>query len=226
MSQRNPMNDRYTTEGPKGQTRKSAAAAKPKTKAASSVHVQPVEKTKEQKKAERKAKEKEDRQRQRNLDAKYYNPPTPEYKKWRRIWWVLLIAAIICTVVSFFGRSAIPQELAFVILALAYVFIIAAFFVDFRTIRRIRRKYQEEMEAANTKAARAEQKRLKAEARAQKKEAEEKFEAAKAEEAEKAEAKKTKRGFFGSGFRLANREKMNAEKAAAKAESDDAKNAS
>ena len=54
MSQRNPMNDRYTTDDRKGQTRKSAATMKPKSKAASTVHVQSTTKTKQQKKAEQK----------------------------------------------------------------------------------------------------------------------------------------------------------------------------
>ena len=51
MSQRNPMNDRYQTDEHRGQTRKSAATMKPKTKAASSVRIQPTVKTKQQKKA-------------------------------------------------------------------------------------------------------------------------------------------------------------------------------
>ena len=55
MSQRNPMNDRYQTDEHRGQTRKSAATMKPKTKAASSVRIQPTVKTKQQKKADKKA---------------------------------------------------------------------------------------------------------------------------------------------------------------------------
>ncbi len=39
MSQRNPMNERYTTEGRRGTTRKSAASAKPKAQAAATVTV-------------------------------------------------------------------------------------------------------------------------------------------------------------------------------------------
>ena len=50
MSQRTPLNDRYQTDEHRGQTRKSAAAMKPKSKAAASVRVQPKEKTKQQKK--------------------------------------------------------------------------------------------------------------------------------------------------------------------------------
>lgn len=218
MSQRNPMNDRYTTDGPKGQTRKSAASAKPKTKAASSVRVQPAEKTKEQKKAERKAREKEERQKQREMDARFYNPPTPQYKKLRRIWWGFLIAAIICTAISFIGREMMPSGVAFAILILAYVFIIGAFYIDFSRIKKVRRAYQAEMEAlANTKEGRA---AAKAQAKAEQEEAERKFAEAQAAKAEKEAAKKNKRGFFGSGFRLANKEKADAEKKAASEQAD------
>ena len=52
MSQRNPMNERYTSEERTGTTRKSAASAKPKAKAAASVTVKSAKKTPEQRKAE------------------------------------------------------------------------------------------------------------------------------------------------------------------------------
>ena len=48
------MNDRYQDEGPKGTTRKSAASAKPKSKAAASVHIQSSTKTPQERKAEQK----------------------------------------------------------------------------------------------------------------------------------------------------------------------------
>ena len=48
MSQRNPMNERYTSEDRTGVTRKSAASAKPKAKAAASVTVKSAKKTPEQ----------------------------------------------------------------------------------------------------------------------------------------------------------------------------------
>ena len=70
MSQRNPMNDRYQTDEHRGQTRKSAATMKPKTKAASSVRIQPTVKTKQQKKADKKAA----RAKQTEIDRQYYNP--------------------------------------------------------------------------------------------------------------------------------------------------------
>ena len=55
MSQRNPMNERYQSEDHQGKTRKSAASAKPKSKAAASVVVQTSSKTPQQKKADAKA---------------------------------------------------------------------------------------------------------------------------------------------------------------------------
>ena len=102
MSQRNPMNDRYQTDEHRGQTRKSAATMKPKTKAASSVRIQPTVKTKQQKKADKKAA----RAKQTEIDRQYYNPPTPEYKRLRKIWWGLLIGAIVMTAMSWFGRAS------------------------------------------------------------------------------------------------------------------------
>jgi uncharacterized membrane protein YcjF (UPF0283 family) len=53
------MNQRYAGEGPGGQTRKSAARAKPVTNAASSVHVKKKPQTDSEKRAARKQREKE-----------------------------------------------------------------------------------------------------------------------------------------------------------------------
>ena len=100
MSQRNPMNDRYQTDEHRGQTRKSAASAKPKTKAASSVRMQPTVKTKQQKKAEKRVQ----RAKQAEIDRQYYNPPTAEYKRLRKVWWGLLIGAIVLTYISEYTR--------------------------------------------------------------------------------------------------------------------------
>ena len=164
MSQRNPMNDRYQTDEHRGQTRKSAAAMKPKSKAAASVRVQPKEKTKQQKKAEKKVA----RQKQSDLDRKYYNPPTPQYKRLRKIWWALLIGAIAATALSWVGRSWFPDAVSYVMLGAAYVCIIGALYVDFSKIRKVRRAYQEQMEASKSKEQRALEKQQKAAQKAQK----------------------------------------------------------
>ena len=210
MSQRNPMNDRYQTDEHRGQTRKSAAAMKPKSKAAASVRVQPKEKTKQQKKAEKKVA----RQKQGELDRKYYNPPTPQYKRLRKIWWALLIGAIAATALSWIGRSWFPDAVSYVMLGAAYVCIIGALYVDFSKIRKVRRAYQEEMEGRKSKEQRALEKQQKAAQKAQQGEAD-----------APAEEEKPKRGLFGSGFRLGKAEQAKAEKQEAEAAGDGEGNA-
>ena len=223
MSQRNPMNDRYQTDEHRGQTRKSAASAKPKTKAASSVRMQPTVKTKQQKKAEKRVQ----RAKQAEIDRQYYNPPTAEYKRLRKVWWGLLIGAIVLTALSWVGRSFLPEAGTYVSLGLAYACIIGALYVDFSKIRKVRRAYQDEMMSKKTKEMRAAEKQQKAAERAAKKEA-----AAKAEEgAEGAGASAEsdapkKRGLFGSGFRLSKAEKGTSEGAKGDAGKADAASAS
>lgn len=208
MSQRNPMNDRYQTDEHRGQTRKSAATMKPKTKAASSVRVQSTTKTKQQKKAEQKAA----RTKQSQIDRQYYNPPTAEYKRLRKIWWGLLIGAIAMTALSWLGRSFLPEAATYVVLGLAYVCIIGALYVDFSKIRKVRRAYQEEMMAKKSKEIRAAEKQQKATQRAEKQK--------KAEEPAIEEQPK-KRGLFGNGFRLP--KKQQAEPVEAKKTDEDSK---
>lgn len=191
MTQRNPMNERYTTEDRKGSTRKSASSAKPVSKAASSVRVQANTKTKQQKKAEQKA----ERQKQRELDAQYYNPPTEEYKKLRRWWWIFLVGAIVLTLMSWFGRAFLPEWAMYVTLGLAYVCIIAALYIDFSKIRKVRRAYQAEMSAHKSKEQRAAEKQFKAAERAAEKEA-----AAKAAEAAESGVTEEKKGLFSGLF--------------------------
>ena len=134
------MNDRYQDEGPKGTTRKSAASAKPKSKAAASVHIQSSTKTPQERKAEQKARRKAERAKQNELDRKYYNPPTAEYKRLRRLWWVVLIAAVLMVALSWFARSWEPAWISYVTLGSSYVLIILAFYLDFSKIRKCRRK--------------------------------------------------------------------------------------
>lgn len=160
MSQRNPMNERYTAEDRTGKTRKSAASAKPKAKAAASVRIEPTKKTPQQKKAEEKARRKQEAAKQRELDAKYYKPDTERYKKLRRAWWLCLIGAAVCTIVSFVFQASMPVWLAFGILMAAYALIILAFYIDFSKIKKERAAYQARMVALEEK----EKKKAKAEA--------------------------------------------------------------
>ena len=169
MSQRNFMNERYNDENRTGKTRRSASSAKPK--------------------AERAAMEKNDYMQSRFEE-------TEGYKRLRRIWWVLLVGAILCTALSFvFQRNEGLQQFSLPVMIAAYVLIVGAFYIDLGKIRKERKLYNAALVSNKSKEARREQKRLKAEKRAQEKEAAEKFEAAKAEEEAKRES-----GFF-SRFR-------------------------
>ncbi|WP_288070397.1 hypothetical protein [Adlercreutzia caecimuris] len=240
MSQRNTMNERYTSEERTGVTRKSAASAKPKSKAAASVTVKSAKKTPEQRKAAEKAARKEAAAKQREVERKYYKPDTPRYKRLRAIWWVMLIAAIGCTTLSFVGQGALPQWLSVTTLIAAYVFIIGAFVLDFWKIKKERVAYQERMLALEEKNAKAEkqarrvqqakQAKAKGSGKNQNRHAAQKVGAQAAEEAadggesDEAPVKPQRRGLFGSGFRLSNREKMQAEKKAAREAKAAAKN--
>ena len=222
MSQRNPMNERYQTDEHSGKTRKSAASMKPKTKAAATVHV--PSKTKPKKKGlfgggsaakqQSKSERKMERERRAELNRTYYNPPTKQYRKLRRLWWGLIIGAIVCGVITFAGQQFLPQPLVFVMLAITYLLAVAALFLDSMKIRKVRRAYQDQMER-KSKDARALEKAAKAAEKAAKAAEREAAEAAKNAPAEE---EPKKRGLFGSGFRLSKAEK---EKAGQKVESAD-----
>lgn len=154
MAVRNPLNDRYTGDGPKGQTRKSAASAKPKRKAADTVYIKsagtskgkPLEKekkTREEKRAER--------EKQRVESNAVYSVATvlmnnnQTYAKYKRIWWGLLGFAIVATILSWIAQfqlkeSTVPAIIAVVV---AYIGIIGALILDFAKIRPIRKASRE-----------------------------------------------------------------------------------
>ena len=141
MTQRNPMNERSQSEL-KGQTKKSAASLKPKTKAASSVHVKSTKKTPKQNRENRKA----ERQRQAELERLYYNPPTREYKRLRRIWIALISVGLIATAVGGLLTAKFDNaQLSWAFIIPAYACIIAAVWLDLGKIRKLRRAYQADM---------------------------------------------------------------------------------
>lgn len=156
MSQRNPMNERYTLENHTGTTRKSASSAKPKSKAAASVTTSAPKKTSKERKEEQKKARRAEQERQREIDKKYYKPDTENYKKLRRIWWGSLIGAVICVAASWLLRGIEPDWIAIVALFAAYGLIIFAFYIDFSKIRKERKAYQERMIAKELEEARRE----------------------------------------------------------------------
>ena len=189
MTQRNFMNERYNDENRTGKTRKSSASAKPKAVRAATVR-DPAPKTKKQKKEEARERERAAAEKASTYQQGYES--TEGYKKLRRLWWVLLAGAILCTVLSFaLQRGEDLSQFSMVAMFLAYALIIGAFYIDLGKIRKERKLYYAAVANNKSKEARREQKRMRAEKREQEREAAEKFEAAKAEE----EAKKAN-GFF------------------------------
>jgi predicted lipid-binding transport protein (Tim44 family) len=132
VSRRSPTNARYQkyTE-PKGRTRKSAAAAKP-------VRMGGGGSTSSKSKSKPKTKPSAAASR-----GKYAEPDTPEYKYWRKIWWISLLAgmAFVSTslVLQYVFHAQGPLQIAGVVCMVAsYASLIVAFFVDYRKLRPLR----------------------------------------------------------------------------------------
>lgn len=186
MSQRNFMNERYNEDNRSGKTRKSSASAKPKAQRAATVR-DPAPKSKKQKKEEAREREREAERKAGMMQSRFEDTET--YKRLRRIWWVLLVLAILCTALSFvFSRDEGMNQFSMIVMVAAYALIIAAFWIDLGKIRKERKMYAATFANNKSKEARREQKRIKAELREQEKEAAEKYEAAKAEQEAKKES--------------------------------------
>ena len=142
MSQRNPMNDRYQQEN-LGQTRKSAASLKPKSKAAASVRIADNKKTDKQKREAAKARRAEAAERERA----FYNPPTERFHKLRRLWLICIFGAILLTIIGsfFIARADETAVYSWIFLVPAYIAIGFAMWLDMSKIRKVRIAYQEEM---------------------------------------------------------------------------------
>lgn len=201
MTQRNPMNERYTSGEVKGQTRKSAASAKPVSKAAASVHIQTKEKPKKKgffAKAMSGSSSTDAKQAQKKpnagavQEANFYNPPTETYRRLRRIWWVMLAVAVVFTAVSFGLNMFMPDNMALnvVTLVIAYGSILGALYLDFVKIRKERERYRAQVMGDKSKAA----KRARKEAAEQAAAAQAEAEARAAEKRAKKEARKVRFG--------------------------------
>ncbi|MHB1017004.1 MAG: hypothetical protein ACYC2X_03805 [Coriobacteriia bacterium] len=128
MSQRSYSNERYRKGADLGSTRKSAASAKPVRKQGT------VETTKA---TPAKAKAKSD-----GVEKDWTGLPTsPEIKKWRSIWWVLLLGGIAAIAVGYLVPELRANEdaqriIAVVVLAAS----MAAVTIDLVVIRRLRKE--------------------------------------------------------------------------------------
>ena len=161
MTQRNPMNPRSQNK-PKGKSRKSASSAKLVHEAGASVHAS-ASSSKDQrtrrKQAESKEREERQKERQREAALGAGAQALPEYKRWRKVWWITIVVAIVGVGLSWLftagvsngilpaSFSACSNIVSIIGLVIGYGGIIYAFYIDFRKIRPIRK--QQEARAHN-----------------------------------------------------------------------------
>jgi Flp pilus assembly protein TadB len=132
VARRSPTNERYQKyTGPKGQTRKSAAAAR--------VRRGSVAETKSKSKSSGKGSTKSQRPMNR-----YGEPATPEYKFWRKMWWYALGAGMACVTASLLLQyvvkaTGVLHSVSIILIFLSYAALIVAFVVDYRRLRPLRR---------------------------------------------------------------------------------------
>lgn len=163
MSQRSATNPRNTNRDNEitGMSRKSAASAKPAKTAGSTVHVVATsgrEKRKEREKGEsleglsKEEKKARKAARRREEDRIYTAADTlmdadPEYRRYHRIWWVILIVGIAALVALWIYASTADDDQSIssifesVTLIIAYGSIIGALIFDMVKVRPIRNRY-------------------------------------------------------------------------------------
>ena len=167
MSMRSATNKRTQNREYAGATRKSAASAKPARAAAGSVRVVPASAKERRREAERgesleglsreekKARKREARIREDRLYsvASILMKDDPDYKRLRRVFWVLLVlgmVAILVIWVLLFGLSDSTGEMTSAAqlagVVVAYALVIGAFVYDFVKIRPLRNYYRAQAE--------------------------------------------------------------------------------
>ena len=129
MARRSATNARYQKfQEPPGQTRKSAASAKPKRSSGSAPSTSKSKSGKTASAAGRR--------------AIMVNPTTPEFKALRRTWWILLLVGMVLTTASWAVREYLPSpwalQASYGVLGLAYAAIFYALFLDWTKMRPMR----------------------------------------------------------------------------------------
>ena len=167
MSMRNPQNERYTVEREgrsQGSVKPRTASAKPASKAGASVRTTSKPKPKNAKQramAEMnmsKEEKKAARAKEREAENVAYTAidiltrKDARYKKLRRIWWALLVVAVIFTVLSWATVSIeMPLAVNIVSCVLAYAAIISALVMDFTVVRKCRNKHRDKVASMTRK---------------------------------------------------------------------------
>jgi len=122
MARRSATNPRYQKDAAVGSSRRSAASAKPKRGVGES--------------AEAAASRKKGKKKKPRVQ---WNPDTPEFNLWRKIWLGLLAAAMVTSAGAFLLRELQPWGT--ISLVVAYSCLFGAFFVDLTKIRKMRKQW-------------------------------------------------------------------------------------
>ena len=167
MSMRSAANKRNTEREHSGATRKGATSAKPARPAAASVRVEPASARERRRQAERgeslvglSREEKRERKRaERAKQDRAYSASNimlkedPEYKRRRRVFWVILGAVIVLTILVWAFLTEVipvPEGLSDILqvggVLLAYACIFAAFIYDFVRVRPLRNYYRSKVD--------------------------------------------------------------------------------
>lgn len=121
MARRNPQNPRYQRDAQVGSTRKSASSAKPKRAAGSPGS--------DKKKSTASA----------SKTRVPLEPTTPEFKRWRKIWLGLLVAAVVFSIGAWWQQATAAGTIS---LVFAYSCLFTALFIDLTRIRRMRKEWR------------------------------------------------------------------------------------
>lgn len=128
MARRSAQNPRYRKDAQVGSTRRSASSAKPKREAGEAGSS--GGKASGSKGSSAKGK-----------PSVPFEPDTPEFKRWRKIWLGLLLGAVVFSVGAWFGKETPAGSIG---LVLAYAALFGALWIDFTKIRRMRKEWREE----------------------------------------------------------------------------------
>lgn len=130
MSRRSAQNPRYRKDAELGKTRRSAASAKPKRSVGSAGGSGGSAKKSDSK----------------GKSSAYIAPDTPEYKRWRTIWFASLAGAVVFSLLGLLTHKTVPT-VGTISLALAYALIFGGFFVDLTKLRPMRQEWQQAMKS-------------------------------------------------------------------------------
>jgi hypothetical protein len=130
VTQRSYANDRYRKDAKLGSTRKSAAKAKPVRKAGEATLKREVTRASDKRKANAKG----------GVDKDWSGLPTsPEIKRWRRVWWVLLLSGLgILGITYLVPEWRTNEQVLRVVTLVVLACSMTAVGIDFFVIRKLR----------------------------------------------------------------------------------------